>query len=74
MDWAVNPESIPGEFDSLKKRLSRVEQLLDENTQITREVRDALIAGRVLAKLVAWVAPIAAFGAASWVWLKDHAK
>jgi hypothetical protein len=98
----MNLDSIPGELDAIKARLSSVESLgrehnlrlsqveaaqvvasteLAENTRLTREssevikeVRDLMIAGRFLRRLLIFWAPFGAAVTAALVWFKDHAK
>lgn len=67
-------DTIPGKLDDLTKRVGKIEAQLEENTAVTKEIRDALIAGRFLARLVAWATPLVAIGAATWVWVKDHLR
>lgn len=39
---------------------------LEDNTSITQQIRDAQIAGKVLAKLLGWISGIAAAAAGIW--------
>jgi hypothetical protein len=71
MGGRMNLDSIPGEIEALSRRMSRIEERLDQNTALTLEVRDALIAGRFIARMVAWAAPLVAVAASIWTWIKD---
>ena len=48
-------------------RLANVEEAVRENTEITKDIRDAVVAGRVAAKLIKWLGAIAAAGSAIWI-------
>jgi hypothetical protein len=65
----MNPqdeETIPGALDAIRKeqhrtevRLTALEQAVEDNTQLTREIRDAVTAGRVATKVVKWLGGLA---------------
>jgi hypothetical protein len=76
-------ETIPGALDGIRQRLGGTERrvgdieqrmagmetLLTENTAVTREIRDVVIAGRVVTRVVKWVGSVAlAFGALYGIW------
>jgi len=48
----------------LERRLSALESKLDENTAMTKDVRDILATFRVMGLVAKWVAAIAAAGLA----------
>lgn len=66
-------ETIPGALDAIRKeqhrteeRLSALEQAVEDNTQLTREIRDAVTAGRVATRVIKWLGGLAlAFSALS---------
>lgn len=60
-------DSIPGKLDALVDRVNKIEREVAENTEITREIRDAVVAGRVATKVIKWLGAIAAAGSALWV-------
>jgi len=60
-------DSIPGKLDALAARVVHIEKAVAENTDLTRDIRDALIAGRVMTKALKWLGAIAAAGSALWV-------
>lgn len=49
-----------------EKRMTSIEAELLMNTEITREIRDAVTAGKMMSRLIRWVGGIAAAGAAIW--------
>lgn len=59
-------DSMPGKLDALATRVGRLETAMVENTEITRDIRDALVAGRVLSRAAKWLAGIVASVAAIW--------
>jgi hypothetical protein len=40
-------------------RLEKIEQSVAENTELTRGIRDVLVASRVLTKVIKWVGAVA---------------
>lgn len=61
-------------LDALSERVERVEAAVYEiqrevieNTDITRDVRDALVAGKVMARVIKWAGVVAAGCSAVWV-------
>jgi hypothetical protein len=70
---ANEDETIPGALDGIRQRLggterrvgdieqrmAGVETLLTENTAVTREIRDVVIAGRMFTRVVKWCGAIA---------------
>lgn len=76
----MNLESIPGELDAIKKRMdkgdermTRIEASIAENTEVTKEVRDLMIAGRFLRRVLVFWAPFAAAITALVAWIKSRA-
>jgi hypothetical protein len=60
------PDTVPGQLDAIRRRLDdgerrfdAIERAVSENTEITRDIRDAVTAGRVFAKVIKWVGAIA---------------
>lgn len=67
-------ESMPGKLDALAIRVGHVEraleknkEALEENTEITMDIRDALGGLRVFGVIVKWVGGVAAGITAMWV-------
>ncbi len=60
-------DSMPGKLDALTERVVHIERAVAENTEITRDIRDALVAGRVMTKVLKWCGAIAAACSALWV-------
>lgn len=68
----MNLDSIPGELDGIKRRLDKLETSMTENTEVTREIRDMMIAGKFLRRLIIWWAPIGAAITAFIVLIKER--
>lgn len=67
-------DSIPGKLDALTSRVEKIEVAVAENTEITRDIRDAVVAGRVMARVIKWTGAVAAACSAIWVaiWQMTH--
>jgi hypothetical protein len=77
---ADEDQTIPGALDGIRERLvgterrvgeierrmQGVETLLNENTTVTREIRDVVTAGRVFTRVVKWAGSIALAAGALW--------
>jgi hypothetical protein len=61
------PDTVPGALDDIKARVARLETAVAENTELTRDVRDMLTAGRVMVKAAKVAGAVAAAGSALWV-------
>ncbi len=59
-------DSMPGKLDALTERVVHIERAVAENTEITRDIRDALVAGRVAGKVIKWAGGIAGGIVAMW--------
>ena len=66
-------ETIPGQLAEIRSRLDKSDQrfekleaLVAENTEITKDIRDALTAGRVATKVVKWLGGLALGTSAIW--------
>jgi hypothetical protein len=73
-------DSIPGKLDALagrvgavedsvilvKKSVSSIETAVQENTELTRDIKDLLTAGKVMTKVIKGAGAIAAAGTAIW--------
>lgn len=46
-------------LDEGEQRMSSIERTLDENTSLTREIRDAVTAGRMISRALRWAGGIA---------------
>lgn len=57
-------DAIRGRLDSGDKRFESIERALAENTEITKDIRDAIVAGRVATKAVKWLGALAIAGSA----------
>jgi len=53
-------------LDHGERRMGNIEAELLMNTEITREIRDAVTTGKTLTRLLKWVAGVAAASAAIW--------
>jgi hypothetical protein len=60
-------DSVPGKLDALTTRVAHIEKAVAENTDLTRDIRDAMVAGRVMTKVLKWCGAIAAACSALWV-------
>lgn len=60
-------DTIPGTLDDIKARVARLEVAVEENTALTRDVRDMLTAGRVMLKAAKIAGALAAAGSALWL-------
>lgn len=60
-------ETVPGRLEDIQCRVEALEKAMNENTEITRDVRDMLVAGRVLVKAAKVAGVVAAAGSAMWV-------
>lgn len=60
-------DTVPGTLDDIKNRVARLERAVAENTDITRDVRDMLTAGRVMVKAAKVLGAVAAAGSAMWI-------
>lgn len=49
-----------------EKRMTNIEAELLMNTEITKQIRDAVTAGKVMSRVIRWAGGIAAAGAAVW--------
>lgn len=59
-------DSMPGKLDALAVRVGKIESAVAENTEITRDIRDALIAGKLAGRVIKWAGGIAAGAVALW--------
>jgi hypothetical protein len=55
-------------------QLRRIETAVGENTELTRDIRDAITAGRVAGSLVRWMAATVVTLSAAWLALKGFWK
>ena len=62
-DWMHNIEHRLGKGD---ERMGRMESKIDENTDLTRDIRDALIAGKFTVKAIKLVGALSIAGSAIW--------
>jgi hypothetical protein len=67
------PATVPGQLDAInlrleagERRMRKIELAVAENTEITRDIRDAVIAGRVATKVVKGIGALAVAGSAIW--------
>lgn len=59
-------DSIPGKLDALTVRVEKIEVAVAENTELTRDIKDALGGLRVFGVVMKWFAGVAAGVAAIW--------
>ena len=50
--------------DAVERRLGTMETLLTENTAITRDIRDAMVASRLITRVIRWLGGLALAGSA----------
>lgn len=50
---------MAAQIASLDDRLTVLERLVQENTEMTKDIRDAVTAGRVATKVIKWAGAIA---------------
>lgn len=55
---------IKAHLDLQDRRLKQLEITLGENTDLTRDMRDMLVAGKVMTKVIKWAGAIALAGSA----------
>ena len=65
-DLAATQKSVAATLASSESRMKRIEEKLDENTDITEGVRDVLTAGRVATQVIKWLGIIGAAVAGIW--------
>lgn len=59
----------------IESKIASIEKAVAENTDLTRDIRDALVFARVGSKLLKWLSAIAASLAAIWAaWPHGHGK
>jgi len=70
---AAPADTVPGELAAIRERLaagdgrmSALEEAVAENTAITRQIRDAMVAGRVAGQVIRVMGWMAAAGTAIW--------
>ena len=62
-------DSMPGKLDELAGRVGRLEIAVAENTDLTRDIKDALGGLRVFGRVMKWLAGVAAgFAAVVAAW------
>jgi hypothetical protein len=66
MRAAMDIDSIPGKLDALSERVGKIEVAMAENTELTRDIRDALVAGKVAGRFIKWVGGTVGGLAAMW--------
>lgn len=62
----MSEDSTPAKLDALTARVGRIEVAVAENTELTRDIRDALIAGRIVGRVIKWASGIVAGAVALW--------
>lgn len=62
----THDDSIPGKLDALTARVGKIEVAVAENTELTRDIKDLLTAGKVMSKIIKWMGGLAAAGSAIW--------
>lgn len=70
---STEEDTVPGQLDGIRKRLDRgdlrfekLERAVRENTEITKDIRDAVVAGRVATKFIKWLGAVALACSALW--------
>lgn len=71
--------AMDSRFDALERaldvavhQLQKLTDKLDANTQTTEEVKSLIAAGKVLGKLLPWIAALIASGMSIWVSWRKH--
>lgn len=59
-------DSMPGKLDALGARVGRLEVAVAENTELTRDIKDALGGLRVFGLVMKWVAGVVGGAVAIW--------
>lgn len=69
----ADTDSIPGQLEEIRSRLdkgddrfAKIELAVKENTEITKDIRDAVVAGRVATRLIKWLGALALAISALW--------
>ena len=57
-------DSMPGKLDALAARVEHLEAAVAENTELTRDIKDALGGLRVFGNVMKWIAGVVAGGVA----------
>lgn len=62
----MTQDTIPNQLDDIRNRLdsgdrrmTRIEEQIAENTDLTKDIRDALVFGRVGTRIIKWSGAIA---------------
>lgn len=55
---------MAAQINTLDTRLTSLERAVAENTEITKDIRDAVVAGKFVAKLIKWTGALALAGSA----------
>lgn len=59
-------QRIDARWGENAERIARIEKAVAENTDLTRDIRDVVVAGKVGGRLIKWAGGIAAGAAAMW--------
>lgn len=70
---STDEDTIPGQLAEIRSRLDKgdarfekLEKSLAENTEITKDIRDVVVTGRVMTKITKWVGAVALAISAVW--------
>lgn len=59
-------DSMPGKLDALAVRVGKIETAVAENTELTRDIKDALGGLRIFGQVMKWVAGVGGGLAVLW--------
>jgi hypothetical protein len=73
-DIAMSNDATIKRLDRADARMSGIEIAVAENTNLTRDIRDAIIAARLTTRIVRWVAPLVVAAAGAWAAIKGWGR
>lgn len=73
-ELALAGEANATQLDRMNARMAKLESAVEENTELTRGIRDAITAGRVATTTVKWLAGLVVTLASAWLAIKGLGK
>lgn len=71
---ALAGEANAKQLDRMNARMSKLEAAVEENTELTRGIRDTITAGRVATTGIKWLAGLVITVASAWLAIKGLGK
>lgn len=73
-ELALAGDANAKQLDRMNARMAKLEAAVEENTELTRGIRDAITAGRVATTAVKWLAGLVITVASAWLAVKGLGK